>query len=238
MMNHFEHDTQKPIIELSDIRFSWGKNRDVLNIEHLFINPGERIFIAGPSGSGKTTLLNLMTGIISPQAGAVIVSGQQMNQLGGAAKDRFRADHIGIIFQMFNLVPYLTVVENVTLPCRFSTQRQGRAATRSSSAEAEAIRLLKKLGLDEKTAAGHTATELSMGQQQRVAAARALIGGPDIIIADEPTSSLDRDHRKTFINLLFRECETQKSTLVFVSHDTSLEGLFDRTIQLTDINRI
>jgi len=238
MINHSESNTLKPVIELSDIRFSWDKNLDILNIEHLCINQGERIFIAGPSGSGKTTLLSLIAGIISPQTGMVSVSGQEMNHLDGAARDRFRADHIGFIFQMFNLVPYLTVVENVTLPCRFSVQRRGRAAKRSVSIKAEAVRLLKKLGLDEKVAAGHTATELSMGQQQRVAAARALIGGPDIIIADEPTSSLDRDHRKTFLNLLFKECETQKSTLVFVSHDTSLERLFDRTIQLKDINRI
>ena len=237
-MSHFESNTAKPIIELSDIRFSWDKYTDVLDIERLCINQGEHIFIAGPSGSGKTTLLNLIAGILSPQAGIVNITGQGMNLMGGAARDRFRADHIGFIFQMFNLIPYLTIVENVTLPCRFSAQRQSMAVKRSSSVEKEAIRLLKNLGLDEKLTSGHTATELSMGQQQRVAAARALIGGPDIIIADEPTSSLDRDHRKIFINLLFKECETQNSTLVFVSHDTSLEGLFDRTIQLEDINRI
>ncbi len=238
MINHSQSNTIEPVIELSDIRFSWDGHLDILDIEHLGVNPGERIFIAGPSGSGKTSLLNLIAGIMSPQTGVVSTAGQEMNRLSGAVRDRFRADHIGFIFQMFNLVPYLTVVENVTLPCRFSAQRRDRAAKRSASVEEEAIRLLKKLGLDGKVAAGHTATELSMGQQQRVAAARALIGSPDIIIADEPTSSLDKDHRKTFINLLFKECETQKSTLVFVSHDTSLEGLFDRTIQLEDINRI
>jgi len=237
-MSHFESNRTNPIIELSDIRFSWDKHADVLDIEHLYINPGEHIFIAGPSGSGKTTLLNLIAGILSPQTGKVSISGQEMNLMGGAARDRFRADHIGFIFQMFNLVPYLTIVENVTLPCRFSVQRRNVATQRSPSVDKEAIRLLKNLGLDEKVASGHTATELSMGQQQRVAAARALIGGPDIIIADEPTSSLDRDHRKIFINLLFKECKTQNSTLVFVSHDTSLEELFDRTIQLKDINQI
>ncbi len=238
MMNSLKNNTLKPVIELSDIRFSWDKSVDILNIEHLSINQGERIFIAGPSGSGKTTLLNLIAGIVSPQTGTVSISGQKMNQLGGAAKDRFRADHIGFIFQMFNLIPYLTVVENVTLPCRFSALRRSIAAKRSVNVEAEANRLLKKLGLDEKIASGHAAIELSMGQQQRVAAARALIGGPGIIIADEPTSSLDRDHRKSFINLLFKECETQNSTLVFVSHDTSLEKFFHRTIQLKDINQI
>lgn len=230
--------TLKQIIALSDVRFSWDEQTDVLDIETLCIHPGERVFIAGPSGSGKTTLLSLIAGIMPPRTGTVSVSGREISRLGGAARDRFRADHIGFIFQMFNLVPYLTVVENVALPCRFSADRRRRAVKKSESVEAEALRLLKKLGLDEKTAEGHTATQLSMGQQQRVAAARALIGSPDIIIADEPTSSLDADHRRTFINLLFRECEAKKSTLVFVSHDISLETLFDRTIQLNDINRV
>ncbi len=237
-MNLQDNKIIDPAIEFSKVQFSWSLSEAILNIDTLCINEGERIFIAGPSGSGKTTLLNLVAGITTPQSGVVNVSGQQINTLGGAARDRFRANHVGFIFQIFNLLPYLSVVENVTLPCRFSARRRNRATSQSASVDDEAIRLLKKLGLDEKVAAGHTATELSMGQQQRVAAARALIGGPDIIIADEPTSSLDRDHRKTFLNLLFKECETQKSTLVFVSHDTSLERLFDRTIQLKDINRI
>jgi len=227
-----------PAIKFSKVRFSWNRSEVILNIDNLCIDQGERIFIAGPSGSGKTTLLNLVAGIAIPQSGEVNVIGHQINTLGGAARDRFRANHIGFIFQIFNLVPYLSVVENVTLPCRFSAQRKNRAISQSASVEDEAIRLLKKLGLDENLATGHTATELSIGQQQRVAAARALIGRPDIIIADEPTSSLDRDHRNTFINLLFKECETQKSTLVFVSHDTSMERLFDKTIQLKDINRV
>ena len=236
-MNDSQSDGPDPVIELSDVRFSWDKKRDLLNIEELRFDRGERVFIAGPSGSGKTTLLSLIAGIMPSDEGTVRVSGRQMNRLGGAARDRFRADHIGFVFQMFNLVPYLTVVENVTLPCRFSARRQERAEKRSDSVETEAFRLLRSLGLDDHTAAGHTATELSVGQQQRVAAARALIGSPDIIIADEPTSALDRDHRRTFLNLLFDECEARKSTLVFVSHDTGLETLFDRTIHLRDINR-
>lgn len=237
-MNDSQSKGPEPVIELSDVRFSWDKKRDLLNIEELCINRGERVFIAGPSGSGKTTLLNLIAGIMPSDAGTVRVSGRQINRLGGAARDRFRADHIGFVFQMFNLVPYLSVVENVTLPCRFSARRRGKAEKRSESVETEGLRLLQSLGLDEKTAVGHTATELSVGQQQRVAAARALIGSPDIIIADEPTSALDSDHRKAFLNLLFAECEAQKSTLVFVSHDTGLEALFDRTIHLRDINRV
>ncbi len=237
VMNASENKNKKQIIELSEVVFSWNKNIPILNIEHLYIQQGERIFIAGPSGSGKTTLLSLIAGIITPRSGAVNVSGQEINHMGGAARDNFRADHIGFIFQMFNLVPYLTVVENVTLPCRFSVLRRERATNQSASVENEAVRLLGKLGLNEKIAAGQNATELSMGQQQRVAAARALIGGPDIVIADEPTSSLDKGHREAFINLLFKECKLKKSTLIFVSHDTSLAPLFDRIIQLNDINQ-
>jgi putative ABC transport system ATP-binding protein len=130
------------------------------------------------------------------------------------------------------------VVENVTLPCRFSQRRRHRAADRNSGFEAEAIRLLKKLDMNERSVIRKPVTELSVGQQQRVAAARALIGSPEILIADEPTSSLDVDRREAFIQLLFKECNPEETTLIFVSHDKSLETLFDRTIRLADINAI
>lgn len=227
-----------PMIELSEVIFSWNFDTVVLNLDRLRIFPGERVFIAGPSGSGKTTLLNLIAGIITPQKGTVSVSGEILNRFTGTQRDLFRADHIGFIFQMFNLVPYLSVVENVTLSCFFSKRRRNRAISRSGSIEAEADRLLKNLGMDGTVDAGQPVTRLSVGQQQRVAAARALIGEPDIIIADEPTSALDMDHRKTFLELLFKECERKQGTIVFVSHDTSLESMFDRTIELNAINRI
>jgi putative ABC transport system ATP-binding protein len=139
---------------------------------------------------------------------------------------------------MFNLIPYLSVVENVTLPCRFSIRRRDRAANRSRSFEEDAIRLLNTLGMDGTADINKPATDLSVGQQQRVAAARALIGAPEIIIADEPTSSLDTGHREAFIQLLFKECDREETTLIFVSHDTSLEQLFDRTIRLNEINAV
>jgi putative ABC transport system ATP-binding protein len=137
---------------------------------------------------------------------------------------------------MFNLVPYLSVLENVMLPCRFSRRRHKQASENGAGVKARAVYLLKKIGMDEAVLSGQTAIELSVGQQQRVAAARALIGMPEIIIADEPTSSLDTDHRESFIRLLFNECEHKKNTIIFVSHDTNLENLFDRTIRLADIN--
>jgi putative ABC transport system ATP-binding protein len=225
-------------VEISELRFSWDDRAPILEIERLQINRGERIFIEGPSGSGKSTLLSLIAGVITPQKGTVRVYGRRVSKLKGADRDRFRADHIGYIYQMFNLIPYLSVVENVTLPCRFSSSRRKKAAARSSSFEAEAMRLLKKLGMDGTADITKPATDLSVGQQQRVAAARALIGGPEIIIADEPTSSLDTGRREAFIQLLFKECDREETTLIFVSHDTSLEKLFDRTIRLGDINSI
>lgn len=139
---------------------------------------------------------------------------------------------------MFNLIPYLSVIENVTLPCRFSRRRRDRASSRFSGVEAEARRLLQKLGMGGAAVIKKSAIELSVGQQQRVAAARALIGAPEIIIADEPTSSLDTDYRKAFIQLLFNECDRQETTIVFVSHDATLERQFDKTIQLAEINSL
>ncbi len=228
--------TTELAIEISELCFSWDGHAPTLDIERLQINRGERIFIEGPSGSGKSTLLSLIAGVMTPQKGTVRVDGRCVSELKGADRDRFRADHIGYIYQMFNLIPYLSVIENVTLPCRFSLRRRDRAANRSCSFEEDAIRLLKKLGMDGTADITKPATALSVGQQQRVAAARALIGAPEVIIADEPTSSLDTGHREAFIQLLFKECDREETTLIFVSHDTSLEKLFDRTIRLDEIN--
>jgi putative ABC transport system ATP-binding protein len=224
-------------IEISGLRFAWPNGLEpVLMIEHLQINQGERVFIAGPSGGGKSTLLSLVAGVVVPQQGSIKVNGCQLNGLPGTARDRFRADNIGFIYQMFNLIPYLSVVENVILPCRFSMRRRDRASARSSGYINEAMRLLKHLGMGEAGIIDKPVTDLSVGQQQRVAAARALIGTPEILVADEPTSSLDANHREAFIQLLFNECSRKNTTIVFVSHDPGLENLFDRTIRLSDIN--
>ena len=234
-----ENHNSASAIDITEMCFAWREDLEpVLNIEHLQIDRGERVFIEGPSGGGKSTLLSLIAGVVIPQQGTVRVNGCHLNALSGAARDRFRADNIGYIYQMFNLIPYLSVIENVTLPCRFSSLRRDRASARSSGLKAEALRLLNHLGMDEVTVLEKPATELSVGQQQRVAAARALIGAPDILVADEPTSSLDANRREAFIRLLFNECDRKKTTIVFVSHDTGLASLFDRTIRLSDINHI
>ncbi len=196
---------------------------------------GERLFIKGASGSGKSTLLNLLGGVMRPQRGEINVLGKTINTLSGSQRDIFRADHIGFIFQMFNLIPYLSVMENVILPLHFSKRRYHRIAECGAPRQ-EASRLLAHLDLDEHVLQHRTVAELSVGQQQRVAAARALIGSPEIVIADEPTSSLDSDRREAFIRLLINECEAAGSTLLFVSHDSNLEGSFDRTVALDRIN--
>jgi putative ABC transport system ATP-binding protein len=228
---------ESPVIEISDLSFTWKKQaKPVLNIAVLQINQGERVFLRGPSGSGKSTLLNLLAGVALPQAGVLKVLGQELSALGSAQRDHFRAHHIGFIFQMFNLIPYLSVVENVTLPCRFSDKRKHKVLAQADSLEQEAIRLLGHLDMAHSDVLHKPVNELSVGQQQRVAAARALIGSPELVIADEPTSSLDADRSSAFIDLLFLECDNANSTMVFVSHDNSLEAPFDRTIEFQHVN--
>jgi len=226
-----------PVIEIADLRFAWKKQaQPVLNIASLQISRGERVFLSGPSGSGKSTLLNLLAGVALPQSGTLKVLGQDLTSLGGAQRDHFRAHHIGFIFQMFNLIPYLSVVENVTLPCRFSDKRKHKVLAQADSLEDEAIRLLDHLDMAQADVLHKPVNELSVGQQQRVAAARALIGSPELVIADEPTSSLDADRRAAFIKLLFRECDSANATLIFVSHDNSLQAPFERTIEFMQLN--
>ena len=227
-----------PIIELEELRFSWPKGvKPILDINHLVIHQGERVFIKGPSGSGKSTLLNLFAGVLVPQHGVIKVLDWKMNTLGSSERDRLRADHIGFIFQMFNLIPYLSITENVTLPCRFSKQRLAKAISQSGELTIEVNRLLRALNLEDPGLLSRPVIDLSVGQQQRVAAARALIGCPELIIADEPTSSLDADQRELFLELLFDECSKSDATLIFVSHDVTLVPLFDRMVDITAINR-
>ena len=226
-----------PLIQLDDVNFAWPGQSQLLNIVSFTLNRGERVFLKGPSGSGKTTLLGLLGGVLLPETGSIRVLETDLPTLSASARDRFRADHTGYIFQMFNLLPYLSVVENVTLPCRFSAMRRSRALAHHDDLEQAATKLLFGLGLSDPALLRRSVNELSIGQQQRVAAARALIGSPELVIADEPTSALDADSREAFLRLLFAECERGGSSLLFVSHDSSLEPLFDRALSLGDLNR-
>ena len=221
---------------MTDLQFSWPGQPVLLDIPTFHLGAGESLFLRGPSGSGKSTLLGLIAGVLEAPSGHISVLGEDMTQLSGSRRDRMRADHLGVIFQMFNLVPYLSVVENVVLPCRFSKRRQAETQARGGASE-EAKRLLGQLGLKDPDLLSRKVTELSVGQQQRVAAARALIGSPALIIADEPTSALDADSRDRFITLLSDEAQKTGAALLFVSHDASLAGLFDRAMDLADLNR-
>lgn len=230
--------TPSPALRLANVRFRWTRGAPVtLAIDELEVARGERVFVQGPSGSGKSTLLALVGGVTVPESGQVEVLGTALNTLSGAARDRFRADHVGFVFQMFNLIPYLPLVDNVALPCHFSPRRRARAVESGGSVADEARRLLGRLGLADEARRDRPVTALSVGQQQRVAAARALIGAPEIVIADEPTSALDADHREAFVRLLFEECARHGITLLFVSHDAALAPGFDRTLRLPEVNR-
>ncbi|MFH0934485.1 MAG: ABC transporter ATP-binding protein [Pseudomonadota bacterium] len=221
-------------LQINDLRFGYPGEANCLNIDAFQVAAGERIFLYGPSGSGKSTLLGLIGGVLQVRHGNLILLGQDLSTMHSAMRDRMRADHIGFIFQQFNLIPYLSVIENVLLPCRFSGRRRQLLRSGGTSPRIEARRLLARLHLD---GIEHTpVTRLSVGQQQRVAAARALIGKPEIIIADEPTSSLDADRQSDFLELLLGECSANDSALIFVSHDRRLATHFHREVALPSIN--
>ena len=221
-------------IQIDGLRFAWKGNAPVLDVPAFKLARGERLFLRGPSGSGKSTLLGVIAGVLEADAGKVSVLGQDVASLSSSGRDRMRADHLGVIFQMFNLVPYLSVIGNVTLPLKFSAARRKAVG---GDADAEARRLLGRLGLTDESLLERRVSDLSVGQQQRVAAARALIGAPEIVIADEPTSALDADARDRFITLLSEEAARTGAALLFVSHDASLARLFDRAVDLAEINR-
>lgn len=225
-------------VEVDGIRFAWKPGqRDVVDIECLQVSAGERVFIEGPSGSGKSTLFSLLGGVVSPREGTVRILQTNLSRMPAHRRDLFRADHIGFVFQMFNLVPYLSMLDNVTLPCRFSLLRRKRVRSRAESPEAEARRLLDRLGLDQHELHGRPVTDLSIGQQQRVAIARALIGAPELIMADEPTSSLDEGTRERFLEVLTAQCDEMGASLLFASHDMRLSSMFDRRVSLIELNR-
>jgi putative ABC transport system ATP-binding protein len=225
------------MIEVANLKFGWPRaGHDCVVIDSLTVADGSSLFLFGPSGSGKSTLLGLLAGVLLPREGEVRVLDTRWASLSGARRDAFRADHVGYIFQQFNLLPYLSVLDNVLLPCRFSSSRRDRAAQDGGTAAAGARQLLRRVGLAE-ALWRQPAAQLSVGQQQRVAAARALIGRPEVIIADEPTSALDAALRDGFMDLLLGQCRATGSTLVFVSHDERLAARFDQQVSLADINR-
>jgi putative ABC transport system ATP-binding protein len=223
------------VVSMAGIRFRWpGARGFSLTIDNFSLPARQRVLLVGPSGTGKSTFLSLLCGIVAPQAGRLDVLGTDLTRLSNTARDRFRAEHFGIIFQMFNLLPYGSILDNVMLPLSFARKRAERAS-RNGTPEDEARRLLNSLGLDAAELAGHSTANLSVGQQQRVAAARALIGAPELIVADEPTSALDRDRQLAFLDLLFAEADAAGAAVIMVSHERELGERFDRVLRLDEI---
>jgi len=196
---------------------------------------GQTLFLHGPSGSGKSTLLGLLAGVLAPSSGDVHILDASFGSMSAAVRDRFRANHLGYIFQQFNLLPFLTPVENVLLGCAWSAERSKRAGGTHARMVEEAQRLLAALGLGAHIWSRAKTGELSVGQQQRVAAARALMGGPELLLADEPTSALDASSRDAFLKLLLDECGLHGTSVVFVSHDMALARHFDRSVALASV---
>ena len=225
------------VVEIDNLVFGWRPGQPLLDIETFHVAAGERVFLEGRSGGGKSTLLGLIAGVLSGGTGGLRLLDHDMLKLSAPKRDALRADRVGVIFQMFNLVPYLSAVDNVLLPCRFSTRRRRIAQQSGATLHGEASGLLERLGLSGAEIAGRNVTELSVGQQQRVAAARALIGAPELILADEPTSALDVDAQGAFLDILSEACRTHGTALILVSHDPSLASHCDRRVQLAAINR-
>jgi len=225
-------------LRMDGVDFRWPGAYDFeITIDRLIVERGERVLLLGPSGAGKSTLLSLVCGIVVPRRGVIDVLGQNLATMSTTDRDRFRAEHYGVIFQMFNLLPYASALDNVLLPLKFAPVRRRRAASERPVRE-EAARLLAALGVHGFLATKSIAARLSVGQQQRVAAARALIGAPNLVIADEPTSALDKKTQESFLDLLFGQVEEAGATLIMVSHDERLTPRFDRALDLGDIATI
>jgi putative ABC transport system ATP-binding protein len=219
-------------LQVTDLTYTWkDQKKPTLEIPELNLDRGESLFIQGPSGSGKSTLLNLFSGVLSVQKGSIELLGSSFSTLNNEKRDEFRANHLGYIFQQFNLLPYLTVLENVLLPVKISKKRRGGNRINLPELKDEAEHWLSQLKVP-RSLYHEKITRLSIGQQQRVAAARAMIGSPEIIIADEPTSALDQNNIDNFMSVLVEQCNLLGSSLIFVSHDQSLSSYFDKHFTL------
>lgn len=223
--------SETPIINLTEVSFQWpGTTGFTLSVPSFSVAQGDSVLLLGESGSGKSTLLSLICGTALPTSGTVKVAGQNLEHLSGGARDRFRADHIGVVFQQFNLLPFGSVEDNILLPLRFAAERRKRC----QNPRDEAAKLCDALGLS-RGLLPQKAAKLSVGQQQRVAVARALIGAPPLLIADEPTSALDETRQAQFLDLLFAQVRAVGGTLLMVSHDPRIASRFDRTVSMSDL---
>jgi len=223
----------KNLISVENLKYSLGDNiKFRLNIKKFILNKSDSILIYGESGAGKSTFLNLLSGTLNPQEGSINILGTNIAETSSSIKDKIRGDHFGIVFQTFNLLPYITVKNNILLGKAYSNRKQ------SISNNDEVKTLMDNLSLNYKELIDRKAYELSIGQQQRVAVARALIGKPEIIIADEPTSALDKDNQNEFINLLFKSLDENEQGLIMVSHDQKVSNKFKTVKNITEICEI
>lgn len=221
----------KPVLKLRKVFFCWpGRSSFSLSLADLTVSYGEKLLLLGASGTGKSTLLSVISGTLLPDQGSVEIAKTEITNLSASARDRFRAEQLGVIFQQFNLLPFGSVADNILLPLRFAPIRRNRV----KDAKSEVARLCAALGLPVDIGR-EKASSLSVGQQQRVAVARALIGHPPLIIADEPTSALDINSQDAFLDLLFTQAQTQGTSVVMVSHDERLGPRFDRILHMEEI---
>ena len=214
-------DIQKSFIEPD------GKTLPILGIEEFCVARGEQMVLVGRSGSGKTTLLHVIAGISRPDRGVVEIAGRDITQLSEAGRDRFRAEKIGYVFQTFNLLPAFSALENVLL---------GMTFTRKATNVARARELLDRVGLGQRLT--HRPAALSVGEQQRVAVARALANKPQILLADEPTANIDTGNQQQIVDLIRETCREEEVALVMVTHTPEVCSQFDRVDELAEINRV
>jgi putative ABC transport system ATP-binding protein len=225
------------MLSVEGLRFARpGSGRFVLSVPRLELQRGSRTLLTGPSGCGKSTLLGLVAGTLSPSRGRIAIDGTDIAAMAPRLRDSIRADRMGVIFQEHALVPFLSMRENVLLATSFSPSRAARIATAPGGPVAEADRMLRALGLDPVATMTTKVVELSTGERQRVAVARALFGDPDLVLADEPTSALDAEARGAFLELLGMVCARRGATLLMVSHDVGLASWFDCTIPFRAIS--
>ena len=221
------------ILEINNLKFFWAINEDFkIKINNFKIKKNEKVLLLGKSGSGKSTLLNLISGILKPISGSIKVESKELSLLSSSQLDNFRAENVGVIFQQFNLLNFISPIDNILLPCHFTNFKNKNY----KFFKERALSLGEKLNLDQKLLTKKNSNKLSVGQQQRISILRAVINMPKIILADEPTSALDQSNQDLFLEMLFGICHDEKVSLIMVSHDERLKSKFDKSYYIESLS--